>query len=148
MAVVKNKPFYYSPLSPGDIEEVELVLASELPASLKSLLHETNGVMELLKIGNEWIENKWLVWPAQEIMIENLSLRRQAGDARSDRSFRELLFFANAGSDGILFGFRTMDGQANESSVCIWTPIDDTLTESGLPLDRFLEGWLTGAIAV
>jgi len=146
---VKSKPKFYSASSPDAIIQAEKQLDVELPSSLRSLLLETNGVMDTLAVdGGEWFENMWLVWPVEEIISTNLSVRSEQARGTYDSKFRNLLFFAGAGCDGVLFAHRILRDRIATPTVVVWHPIEDRLTEVALSLEEFIEGWLTNGISV
>ena len=80
----------------------------------------------------------------QEIVEQNDFYRRATDDGTYERDFRQLAFFAGAGSDGILFGFPVSKDGACASRVVVWHPIMDELDE----LAPSLEDFLTSTISV
>ena len=56
-------PRLYPPASKGKLKSLETSLGVSLPFSLKDLLYNSDGVMDLIELldGN-LIENKWLIW--------------------------------------------------------------------------------------
>jgi SMI1/KNR4 family protein SUKH-1 len=146
---IAGKPQFYPPASAGDIVHAEVRLNAMFPASIRALLLETNGVMDMLAIdGGEWFDSMWLLWTVTEILEQNLFYRAATEAGRYHRDFRPLIFFAGAGCDGILFGFPVMDDGVCAPRVMVWHPIMDELDEIAPSLEYFLRGWLTGAISV
>jgi SMI1-KNR4 cell-wall len=136
---IAAKPQFYSAASAATVADAEAILNATLPASLRSLLSETNGVMEMIAIdGGEWMNCEWLVWPIERIANK---------EGVHDREFRNLVFFGGAGVDGILFAFPVEDGVC-APRVVVWHPIMDELDDVAPSLEEFLRGWLTGTIAV
>jgi hypothetical protein len=136
---ITAKPEFNSAASAATVADAEATLNATLPASLRSLLSETNGVREMIAIdGGEWISSGWLVRPIESIADE---------EGVHDREFRGLVFFGGAGVDGILFAFPVEDGVC-APRVVVWHPIMDELDEVAASLEDFLRGWLTGTIAV
>src|SRR5262249_15115064 len=143
------KPKFYPAASAEEIADGELRLDVRLPASIRSLLLETNGVMELMAIdGGEWFASEWLLWAICEVIEQNLLYRADYVKGEHERDFRKLVFFANAGCDGILFGFPVMEDGVCAPRVVVWHPIMDELDELAPSLEDFLRGWLTGTITV
>lgn len=146
---IAGKPSFYSADSAGDVSDAELRLKATFPDSLRSLLRETNGVMDMMAVdGGDWFDSMWLLWTVAEIVEQNLFYRTAHDDGKYDRDFRRVVFFAGAGADGILFGFPVMQDGACAARVVVWHPIEDELDECAPSLESFLKGWLTGAITV
>lgn len=145
---VDIKPRFYPSASAEEIADAEDCLNARLPTSIRSLLSETNGVMEMMAIdGGEWIESMWLLWSVAEIVKWN-TFFRTSRDSTSGRDFKQITFFANAGVDGIQFGFPVMDGHVCAPRVVVWYPIGGEVEEVATSLEDFLNRWLTGAISV
>jgi hypothetical protein len=142
-------PKFYVAASAGEIADGEVRLDALLPGSIRSLLLETNGVMELIAIdGGEWFDSAWLLWPVAEIVEQNLSYRAASEDGEYDRNFDQLVFFADAGADGVLFAFPVTQDRVCAPGVVAWHPIMDELDELAPFLEDFLIGWLRGTITV
>jgi hypothetical protein len=139
---------FYPPSSYERILAVELSLGIKLPPPLKDLLTDTNGVMALMKLGEQTIKTSWLIWPIEEIERQNSSFRVEAQKATYGRSFDDLLFFASAGADGILFAYRIPAGQVSESEIYVWHPMENTLRGVAPSLETFIKQWVTGEILV
>jgi hypothetical protein len=145
---IGGRPDFYPGASVGDLNEAEVRVNARLPGPLRSLLLETNGVMDMMSIdGGEWFASVWLLWTVQEIVEQNIFYRRKHDDGTYERDFRQLVFFAGAGCDGILFGFPVTEG-ACSPRVVVWHPIMDELDELAPSLEVFLRGWLTSTISV
>ena len=143
------KPRFYPAAAPGDITGAEGRLNAAFPASIRSLLLETNSVMDLMAVdGGEWFDCSWLVWTVEEIVEQNLYGRAATGERRYDHDLRRLVFFAGAGADGILFGFPVLDDGVCASRVVVWHPVGEELHEVSPSVEHFLRGWFTGALAV
>lgn len=151
---IAKRPRFYPAASEEDLAAAEALLNARLPESLRSLLLETNGILELMAIdgmvidGGDWFEAMWLLWNLAEIVEQNHFYRDAAEGGAYSRDFRRLAFFANAGCDGILFGFPMVEDRVCGPNVVVWSPIFDELEEVAPSLDDFLEGWVTGRISV
>jgi hypothetical protein len=146
---ITKKPKFYLGAPEPQIADAEARLDARLPASLRSLLLETNGVMDMMAIDvGEWFDSGWLLWTVAEIVQQNLWHRAATEDGTYDRDFRNLVFFADAGADGILFGFPVMEDRICAPRVVVWSPIMDELEEIVPSLENFLKGWLTSTLSV
>src|SRR5262245_11467142 len=75
---IVGKPSFYPGASAANIADAEAALKATLPASIRSLLLETNGVMEMMAIdGGECFESMWLLWNIEEVVEQN-RVRRAA----------------------------------------------------------------------
>lgn len=132
-------PEFLPGVTPADLESVERQLGVTLPASLKELLAESNGVLVCF--------GQHLIWSAQEIVRRNLELRSDPGFA-DYMPFDGLLFFGDAGVDGISFAFPIgRNGEVREH-VFAWYPIEDNREWKAQSLRAYVEGWLTGKLTV
>jgi cell wall assembly regulator SMI1 len=146
---IAGKPEFYPGASAGEIDAAEARLNARLPVSHRELLLESNGVMDMMSIDvGEWFASMWLLWTAAEIVERNLWYRAATENGTYERDFRSLVFFADAGSDGILFGFPVMEARVCSPRVMVWHPIMDELDGLAPSLEDFLKGWLTSTISV
>ncbi len=141
---IAGKPAFHPAASADAIAQAEARLDAQLPATLRSLLLETNGVMEMIQVGDgDWIESMWLLWTVEEIVDRNASYREATDAGTYHRDFRTLVFFVDVGCDGMLFGFPVAEDRTCRPSVCVWRPIDDELDEVAPSLEEFLRGGWT-----
>lgn len=145
---IAGQSAFYPAASAATIADAEAELNAVLPVSLRSLLLETNGVMDMMAIdGGDWFESMWLLWKIEEIVEQNRYYRAASVQGIEDRDFRDLVFFAGAGADGILFAFPVEDGNC-APRIVVWHPIMDALDGIAASLEDFLRGWLAGTISV
>jgi hypothetical protein len=144
---LETRPAFRAPASSAQVAELESKIGWALPEALADLLLESNGIMDELKSQGEWIETGWVVWPVESIAEWNLRARREWA-ANYDRYFEHLLFFADAGSDGILFAHPKRVGGEYASDVVVWVPLGDEQSPFAPSLEAFLDGWLTGAVEI
>lgn len=145
---IETKAKFFPPASVANMADANAVLNASLPASLRSLLLETNGVMEMMAIDEgEWFESMWLLWTIEEIIAQNRFYRAANRNGTYTRDLSSLVFFASAGTDGILFGF-TVEDEVCAPGIMVWHPMMDELDKLSPSLEGFLRGWLTGAISV
>jgi hypothetical protein len=115
------------------ISKVELGFGVQLPESLASLLSESNGVQ--VSFGQH------LIWNTDEILRAN---HRE----QYDQEASNMLFFGDAGVDGIWFGFEVIGGHTANNQVYAWYPIDKRRELKAPSLRQFIEGWLSGKLKV
>jgi cell wall assembly regulator SMI1 len=145
---IAGRPKFYPAASAANVADAEAALNVALPASIRSLLLETNGVMDMMAIdGGEWFESMWLLWTIEEVVEQNRFYRAAVEEGTYDRHLRSLVFFAGAGTDGILFAFPVEDGVC-APRVLVWHPIMDELDVLAPSLEGFLRRWLTSSVSV
>jgi cell wall assembly regulator SMI1 len=148
-AGTSSKPRFSPPASTGDIAAAEDQVGRKLPPSLTSLLLETDGVMDMMSVGGgDYFENMWLMWPTERIVAESLEDRSEYVVNPSDADTSELVFFADAGADGILFAFPPASANTCDTKVVAWHPLRGTVSDLADSLEDFIDGWLTGRITV
>ncbi len=146
---ITTKPSFYPAAAAEHLSKMEADLKAGFPESLRSLLLETDGVMDKISIhGGEYFDNMWLIWAIEEIVEQNFFFRKQTVEGIYDRDFTKLVFFAGAGVDGILFGFPVLEGRICGPEVMVWYPISDTSNYLAPTLQDFLRGWLMGTLSV
>lgn len=145
---IAGRAEFYSAASAARIADAEAALDAVLPDSLRSLLLETDGVMDMMAIdGGDWFESMWLLWTVEEIERRNRAHRAASAAGPRRRDFGDVVFFAGAGTDGILFAF-PVTGRVCSPRVVVWHPIRDELSDLAPSLEDFLRGWLTSTISV
>jgi len=107
---------FRSPATAHELQEVESALGLTLPADLRSLLLESNGVAADYSAP--------LVWSAAEMIEQNLLFRRNPEFRELYMPFDALLFFGAEGN-GDQFAYRILDGQIRESSIYGWNHESD-----------------------
>jgi hypothetical protein len=126
------------PASEEELDAVEASLGNRLPADLRSLLRETNGV----KQGDYGYD---LLWPAARIQADNMTARTSAA-FRAFMPLLNLLFFADAGN-GDMFGFAVEAGGDVRDDIYSWDHEDDSREWAAPDLATFLEWFAQGKIA-
>ncbi len=111
------------------------MLGRPIPHELHDLLIETNGVEGEYGLG--------LVWSAERIGEDNAQFRTSPDFAELYMPFDGLVFFSDAGN-GHQFGVALSGNQ----EVYMWNHEDDSRTWVAPTVMRFLEGWMTGRLAV
>ena len=144
--VLKLEPLVeFGPLaSNDDIESAERTLGVALPDELRAFLGGSNGATIGVRLDSGEVipDASPLVWSLDEIV-------RNHGPQRPDPDQpAQVLFFANAGVDGILFGHPIRSSLQVGLDVVIWHPILDELDVVAPSFRAWLEAWLTAAIAL
>ncbi|MFF1747569.1 SMI1/KNR4 family protein [Streptomyces mirabilis] len=130
-------PIAFQPAaSEASLRRCATVLRHPLPEDLAALLRESNGIEGEYGAG--------LIWPAERIVSENLTMREDAELATLYMPFDPLLFFADAG-DGDLFALLPT---IRRPDVFVWNHEDDSRTWVAPNLAKYLEWWLTGRITL
>lgn len=127
--------------SEDEIATAEQSLGVSFPADLRALLSEANGIVG--KYGPHYI------WSIATIVESNLEMRQNSWHQENDMPFDHLLFFANAGVDGILFAFPIRRHIiTTPSPVYHWEPIEDNRIWAAISLEDYLIRWLDGDLSV
>jgi hypothetical protein len=136
-----SRPRFQRPAMSKELSELEFALGGRLPDDIKEVLTQTDGILDELLIGGEWLENIWLMWPCSELKLLVKS-HREAGVPH------EYLAFSPAGADGILFLCSIGSDHGTESPVFVWSPIENTIEPIAESLAAFYLGWLRGDVNV
>lgn len=121
------------------LAQLEQALHITLPAELKSLLSESDGILGEYGL--------YLAWSADEIETQNSRWWKDFGFRTRYMSLDTLLFFADAG-DGELFAMGIIEGIIQLPYVYVWNPIDDSRTWVAPSIRKYLEWWLTGKLSL
>lgn len=145
----EKRPEFFPSTSEVQLVRAEECVHGKLPMSFRSLLLETDGVMDMMLLdGGDWFASGWLLYSVEQMIKRNQFCRRTFNDESNQCDISQLVFFADAGCDGIMFGFPVLKGGECDSRVVVWHPLRDTVTELAPTLREFLYGWLTGVITV
>ena len=124
------------PASEGRLDGVARALGVALPAELRALLLETDGVADR--------HGARLVWPAAEIARQNHELRTMPELRQLYMPFDSLVFFGEAGN-GDQFFLRVLDGLVRDADVYVWEHETDNRVWIAPSLEPFLVEWLANA---
>ncbi|MFD6967034.1 SMI1/KNR4 family protein [Streptomyces sp. NPDC059949] len=127
---------FQPPASEASLDRCASALGHPLPQDLGALLRESNGI--------EGEYGDGLIWSAERIASENLTLREDSELATLYMPFDPLLFFADAGN-GDLFALLP---RIRRPDVFVWNHEDDSRTWVAPNLATYLEWWLTGRITL
>ena len=125
------------PASPAILDEIETSLNVPLPAELRGLLEEMNGIR---------YKHGWIVLSAEYILKSNRSFRDAEDYPVLFMPFDCLLFCAEAGN-GDLFAYRILAGKVRRDDIFVWDHEDDSRTWVAPSLRTFVEWWVTGQLS-
>lgn len=126
------------PASPAVLADVEAALNVALPAELRSLLEEMNGVRDRFST---------FILSAEDIQETNLAFRNDTHYPELYMPFDCLLFFAEAGN-GDMFAYAVLAGVVRMPDIFVWNHEDDSRCWVAPSLGKFVAGWVTGKIRV
>jgi hypothetical protein len=132
------------PASEAEVADTEMILGVRLPDDLRGFLLQSNGasIASELDSGELIPAASPLVWSLNGILDENRAV------AFTDAGRARVLYFANAGVDGILFG-HPLDATGSALDVIVaWYPIEDRLQEVASSFGSFLDRWLRGTLKI
>ncbi len=116
------------------LAQVEKALHVALPAELRSLLSESDGVF-----GEYGLR---LIWSSHDIEEMNRQRREDPEFRSTYMPLDSLLFFADAG-DGEMYALGIIQGAIRRSDVYLWNPIDDGRTWVAPSIRKYLEWGLS-----
>ena len=125
---------FNQPASRDDITFVQNSLGIVLPADLKSLLEESNGVDGKYGVS--------LIWSTNRIEHDNSVFRDNLNFKEIYMPFNHLLFFADAGN-GDQFAYATLSRIVHHSNIYRWDHEDDSRTWVAPSLNKYIE-WCLG----
>ena len=117
--------------APADIAAAERALGCALPASLRGLLEETDGLSD--EYGAD------VVFGAEDLARRNHEMRTADAFPELYMPFDCLLFFGEAGN-GDLFGFPILSRGVEDLHVFAWDHETDSRTAVASGLARFVSG--------
>ena len=120
------------------ISEAERRLGIPLPADLRGILEESDGVVGPYGLG--------LVWPVSRILEDNLSFRSNPDFRELYMPFDPLLFFGDAGN-GDQFAFRLVS-VLWDKDIFTWDHENDSRSWVAPSLSHYLEWWADGRITL
>lgn len=123
------------PASAHALEACEAKLGHRLPAHLRQLLAETNGIEGDYGLG--------LLWSTGRIADDNAQFRHDDHLRELYMPFAGLVFFADAGN-----GDQFAVSLRGNHEVYVWNHEDDSRTWVAPTVMRYLENWMTGTLTV
>jgi len=139
IAELNRKIMFSSPASEDLLTAAERDLGVQLPAELREILTESDGVVGEYGLG--------LVWSLDRIVRDNLAFRANAEFGELLMSFEQLLFFADAGN-GDQFFHAIIAGKIQKPDVFVWNHEDDSRTWVAPDVFTYLKWWLDGTLTV
>jgi hypothetical protein len=134
------------PSDSGAVATAEAELRTTLPTDLRDFLTRSDGATVAARLDSGEIVPRAspLVWSLVEIVERNRSPEPPlAGPWRG-----RVLFFGDAGVDGILFGNPFEDDGALAGRVVAYNPLEQRIEVVAISFREWLLGWLGGRIAV
>jgi hypothetical protein len=136
---------FFPPAELTELERAERAFGLLLPEELRSLLLESNGLHDVTV--DEWPQR--VLWSIEEIVEQNLKMRADPDRAETYMRFDSLLFFADAGVDGILFAFQiTAANKVKQRNIVAWYPIEDSRPVVAFSLRDYMTRWLSGELRI
>src|SRR5207244_1879500 len=105
------------PATVAQLAAAERAIGVALPADLRSLLLESNGVVGQYGLG--------LVWPVERIEADNVAFRANPDFRELYMPFDPLLFFGDEGG-GDQYAFRILAGAVQPDNVYQWVHENDS----------------------
>jgi hypothetical protein len=128
------------PVDPDALGDAEDRLGVILPAALRTLLLETDGISGAGR-GEP-------VWPVERIAEENLLLRAEGSTpALPDGADEDLLFFGDLG-EGRLLAYELVGDEIDETDVYVWQPDLREAVWVASDLQSMLDDWARGEVSV
>jgi len=124
------------------LDEVERELGAALAPDLRALLAESDGVLDVLELDGRLVPSTSLIWSCDAILSAN---RIDLVGSPNRAVPRNLIAFAGAGADGIVFAYVRAEPNG---AIVAWYPIEDRCQPVASSLEEFLRGWTAGQIAV
>jgi hypothetical protein len=137
--VICTQANFSEPAEEQALSAAETLLGMRLPESLRELLAESNGVRGEYDLD--------LIWPIVRIVADNRLFRENESFRTLYMPFDGLLFFADAGN-GDQFAFAVAGGQVRRPDIFVWNHEEDSRTWLAKDLLDYLEGWVSGRIAI
>lgn len=125
------------PVNPGVLAAIEAALMMQLPADLRGLYAEMDGVDDPSVFWR-------VIMPTEEIVPENARLRELVSIGHPQlyaTNFNDYLFFAGRGN-GDMFGFPIREGVIQQSQVVDWDHEMDVVSPIADSLRDFLRWWV------
>lgn len=122
-------------------EEAEARLGFTLPEELRAFLACSDGATIAIRLDSGEVIPRALplVWDLWTIQVENTS----GPDWAPDRP-KDVLWFADAGVDGINIGHATDPRGAPVDQVVLWYPIEGEIKPFFASFAEYLERWIQG----
>jgi hypothetical protein len=139
IAAICAQASFSEPAGEQTLSAAETQLGMRLPEELRELLAESNGVRGEYELA--------LIWPIERIVADNRLFREDESFKTLYMPFDGLLFFADAGN-GDQFAFAVAGGQVRRPDIFVWNHEEDSRTWLAKDLCDYLEGWISGRIAI
>jgi len=137
------RPEFRDGATPERLAQVEAQLGCPLPAPLRELLADTDGVRESMCHNGTWFEIYTPAWSCDEIVAHHQSIQSSAcrPPASVSDSLKKPVYFASAGTDGVLFAFMVIQGGPLDLAIYGYFPIEGEWRLVSPSLEAHMHGW-------
>lgn len=125
------------------LERIEQLFNVKLPATLRQLLLETNGVRQVMFYNDERVPVGQIIWDTESVQRQNRKMRTDPAYQDFYLSFDTLFFFGSPNTDSVRFALSIHETQVTEIIVA-WYATDDRRVQVATSLQTFIEDWLSG----
>ena len=129
------------------LERIEQIFGIKLPAALRQLLLETNGVRQVMFYNEERVPVGQIIWDTEAMQRHNRKMRTDPAYHDFYLPLDTLFFFGSPGTDGVRFAVSINEGKATETIV-VWYAADDRRVQVATSLQTFIEDWLSSKLAL
>ncbi len=123
------------PATPAAIQALESSLGHKLPAELRELLSQSDGIEGEYGLG--------LLWGVERIASDNAHFRTDSDLADLYMPFNGLVFFADAGN-----GDQFFVSLSGNNEVYVWDHESDSRTWVAATVLGYLQAWMRGDLTV
>jgi hypothetical protein len=138
----EQRPEFGDGATPERIVALEAEIGQRLPAPLRELLLESNGVDLWMHCQDRWFEFLTVVWSCDQIAEKNRSLHADPRGPARPPDGSTALFFAEPSVDGLLFAFFVRPSGPDDPAVYTYFPIEHKWEVQAPSLKDHLHGWV------
>lgn len=138
----EERPEFRDGATPERLAKLETELGLPLPASLRELLLESDGVDLWMYCQNNWFKYLTVVWSCDQILEKNRSLNNDPQGPGRPPDMAPPLFFANPGVDGVLFAVLVNASSPADPAVYAYSPMEHEWEIQAPSLKDHLHGWV------
>jgi hypothetical protein len=140
---IETRPVFADGAPPERLEALEGALGVRLPSALREFMAQSDGVKLEMRSQGEWIPFHTEVWSCADIADRNREIRADPdGPTPPEDGDVVPLFFASAGTDGIVFAFFIRrSGGGEDPAIHAYYPVDREWCIISPSLAVHLHGW-------
>jgi hypothetical protein len=137
------RPAFREGASPVRLAELESALGLRLPAPLREILSQTDGVGVEMFLHDKWTRTDSDVWSCDQLEKRNSSIRADSDGPPPPPGADGVtpLYFAKPGVEGIVFAFFVHPSSAEDPAVYAYYPIEKAWRLISPTLEVHLRGW-------